>query len=113
AQREGLGRLFVATFSDPRTAAALATEYSGVSLRYKDLEEVGVDDFLSTYYHWDLFGKNPLDLLNDIITNLKSENTSLRFGITLYSDEFTSPYIDATHSQHAEYTGRRIDAETR
>jgi hypothetical protein len=113
AQREGLGRLFVATFSDPRTAAALATEYSEVSLRYRDLEEVGVDDFLSTYYHWDLYGKNPLGLLNDIITNLKSRNTSLRFGITLYSDEFTSPYIDATHSQDAEYTGRRIDAATR
>jgi hypothetical protein len=113
AQRQGLVRLFVATFNDPRTAAPLATEYSDVSLRYRDVEEVGVDDFLSTYYHWDLYGKNPLGLLNDIITNLKSRNTSLRFGITLYSDEFTTPYIDATHPQHAEYDGRRIDAATR
>src|SRR3989344_2646993 len=67
------------TIYGPRDDAEI---FSQESLSFPELEEVGIDDFVSAWWnkwnHWDE------DLLNEFINDLKSSNPNLKFGITLY-----------------------------
>jgi len=87
---------------DPSTLQDDALEYSQASLDTPQIEEVGIDDFFSSYYSWykDRSIKNPAEFLGKFIDNLKSENPNLKFGITLYEDELDPvayTYINDAH----------------
>ena len=88
-----------ATLAVPLNATSTADnalQFSQLSLNAPFLVEVGIDDFVAQYKA--LFpGPNPSPdpstLLNKIIANLKSANSALKFGATIYEDELTSEYL--------------------
>ena len=77
-----LKKVFIATYTPINETGTLY--FSNESLYFQELEEVGIDDFVSAwYYEW----KWNQTLLNNFINNLKYYNPNLKFGITLYEDQ--------------------------
>lgn len=66
-----------------------AIQYSNLSLEYPKIIEIGIDDFLSWWENPVMGGLNQT-LLNNTISNAKSINPNLKFGITLYEDNLDS-----------------------
>jgi hypothetical protein len=70
-----------------------AVQYSQLSSNTPDLIEVGLDDFVSLYRKLDSNSSNAKSIVQSTIDNLKSINSNLKFGISLYEDELESPFI--------------------
>ena len=54
---------------------------------------MGVDDFISLYRKLSSNSSDPQAVVQSTIDNLKSVNSNLKFGISLYEDELESPFI--------------------
>jgi hypothetical protein len=86
----------VVTLAIPLTTAtpAEAKQYSTLSRTTTSLVEVSIDDFVDQFCV--LPGTallQPWTVVAETILNLKSANPKLAFGITLYEDDLTSPYL--------------------
>jgi len=76
------------------TTAAYSLQYSQLSLQAPYLFEVAIDDFVSQYKA--LFrgsGALPSTVVATVISNLKSANTKLKFGATIYEDDLSGVYL--------------------
>ncbi len=93
--KQNLRQLFVAVVLDTSSSQGYATQYSELSLTHPLLSEVGIDDFVGQYKAlFSLPGVDPAAVLQKTIANLKSKNTRLTFGVTLYETELiSSPYL--------------------
>jgi hypothetical protein len=96
AQLQGVDRIYLAPVAPyALNTPEIAAEYSKLSLSHPVVSELGIDDFVSTYYN--LYksqpGQNSDQVINNVIDSLKSYNPSLKFGITVYEDQLGSPYI--------------------
>jgi hypothetical protein len=69
-------------------------EYSALSRQVSNLQEIGLDDFVSQYYKLYQGGaSSPSSLLNQFIDGIKSVNPNLRFGATIYEDDIGGEYL--------------------
>lgn len=90
----------------PTDAPSEALEYSLQSTLETRLVEVDIDDFVATMREWNRQTSSDANaLLGDVIGNLKSRNTALKFGITLYEDDLGSNIVTALN----ETTRARVD----
>lgn len=86
-------KVFISTLLKAPTAAAYGVEYGQASRSDKSLLEVGLDDFVGQYERLYLNGtQDPASTLNALIDGVKS-NPNLGFGLTIYEDDLTSPYL--------------------
>jgi hypothetical protein len=95
AMREhGLSRIFLSMPIDAKQTPRDAREYGRLSRSNPQIIEAGFDDFIGRYKRLFLgLGIDPPSWLRSVLHDLKSENPSLAFGITLYEDELESPYL--------------------
>lgn len=70
-----------------------AVQYSQLSSSAPDLVEVGFDDFVAAYRKLESSSSNAKSVIQSTIDNLKSINSNLKFGISLYEDELESPFV--------------------
>jgi len=68
--------------------------YSQLSLKVKELEEIGIDDFVYKFRQFSKQLSNPAMAVNEIIDNTKKLNPNLKFGITLYVEQLDSSELD-------------------
>jgi hypothetical protein len=88
------GKLFLSMVLNSEDPEKYAQEYSTLSQQSPFLEEVGVDDFVGEYARmFRSASGNPVATLGNVINNVKSQNKTLHFGITLYDNEIDSPYV--------------------
>lgn len=91
---QGLSRIFLSMPVDAQQTPLDALVYSRLSVSRPFLVEAGFDDFVGRYKRLFLHpGIDPPSWLRQVISNVKSQNPHLAFGITLYEDELSSPYI--------------------
>lgn len=95
AQSQGVSMVYIAFELSSTTAPTYARQFSVLSRSNPVLHAIGVDDFVSTYYH---LQKNsatahPADLVKEVIDGAKSTNPNLNFGVTVYEDDLDSPFI--------------------
>ena len=106
---DGIKQIFLAIAFDPATAADYARQYSELSRNASWLREVGIDDFVGQYQKATatvgLAIAEPQ--LEHFVTNLKSGNLDLKFGITIYEDELNSPFLHG--SQFPQRLRDRVD----
>ncbi len=95
AQSQGVSMVYIAFELRSTTAQNYARQFSVLSQSNPFLHAIGVDDFVSTYYHLqkDSLTAHPADLLKDAIEGAKSTNPNLNFGVTVYEDDLGSPFI--------------------
>jgi hypothetical protein len=70
-----------------------AVQYSQLSSSAPELVEVGVDDFVALYRKLDSSSSDAISVVQGTISNLKSINPNLKFGISPYEDELESPFV--------------------
>jgi len=73
---------------------AEARQYSESSLQSPFLQEIGLDDFVARYNR--ASGTSPTDALSwlgGMVENVKSKNANLKFGITVYESDLSSPAL--------------------
>lgn len=107
-KQEGLTRIFLSMPVDAERTPGDALEYSRLSASRPFIAEVGFDDFIGRYGK--LFSRSGIDppsWLWRVIRNVKANNPSLAFGITLYEDELDSPYLQAP--QLPSYISQSVD----
>src|SRR5215467_8284184 len=87
AIKEGVSRVYISMPLSVSTATSYAVQYSSLSLAYPKIYEVGFDDFVGTIENLQIAGKlsNPGSFIDSVITDLKSKNPNLKFGITTYA----------------------------
>ena len=86
-------KVFLSTLLKPDTATQYGVEYGQTSKGDHALVEVGLDDFVGQYERLYLNGtQDPASTLNSMIDGVKS-NPNLGFGLTIYEDDLTSPYL--------------------
>jgi hypothetical protein len=74
--------------NDPDKAPSYALHYSEASLKEPRIYEVALDDFADAFQVWcKTPSLNCSQLLSRIIDNVKSENSKLKFGITVYEND--------------------------
>jgi hypothetical protein len=84
---------FLSVLLKPETVA-YGAEYSALSRQMPNLQEIGLDDFVSQYYKLYKSGvTSPSSLLNQFIDGVKSVNPNLRFGATIYEDDIGGEYL--------------------
>jgi hypothetical protein len=95
ATAQGVAAITVNIFLDEPLLAADALEYGRLSRAYPVLREIAVDDFVGQYGRLvrNPSVSNPADLLASVVTNVKAASSNLKFGITLYEDEISSPLL--------------------
>jgi hypothetical protein len=95
AKSQHVNRYYVTMQLDPKTATMYAARFAVLSRTHPTLYEIDIDDFVNQYTHLaDNFSvDNPYDLVDSVITAVKSGSANLRFGITLYEDELTSSLL--------------------
>ena len=96
-------------YIDPTASTLLsnATLFSQATRGVTQIPEIDIDDFLTSWESWADTMSNAPQFLNQFITNLKSSNPSLKFGVTLYEDELDSPYL--SNAQMPAATRARFD----
>lgn len=86
-------KVFLSMLMKAPTATAYGVEYGQASRGDKSLVAVGLDDFVGQYERLYLNGtQDPASVLNSLIDGIKS-NPNLGFGLTIYEDDLTSPYL--------------------
>jgi hypothetical protein len=73
---------------------AYGAEYSALSRQESNLQEIGLDDFVSQY--WKLYNggvSDPPSVLNQFIDGIKSVNPKLHFGATIYENDIGGEYL--------------------
>jgi hypothetical protein len=84
---------FLSILLKPDTVA-YGAEYSALSRQAPNLQEIGLDDFVSQY--WKLYKggvSDPPTALNQFIDGVKGVNPNLRFGATIYEDDIGGEYL--------------------
>jgi hypothetical protein len=84
---------FLSVLLKPDTVA-YGAEYSALSRQQSNLQEIGLDDFVSQY--WKLYNggvSDPPSVLNQFIDGIKSVNPKLRFGATIYENDIGGEYL--------------------
>ncbi len=88
---QGASKVFLAIRLDMTRTLSEARQYSRLSLSHPFLYEVGFDDFVSQCRKQKLATQALSLLLREVARELKAENSKLRLGITLYTDQLDSP----------------------
>jgi hypothetical protein len=98
ALKEGVSRVYVSMPLDVSTATSYAAQYSSLSLAYPKVVEVGFDDFVGGIENLQIAGKisDPGSFVSAVITDIKSKNPNLQFGITTYADSLTHGLITSS-----------------
>lgn len=100
AEKQQVGRVTLAVTSDLDRLSQQAALYSQLSLQESRLAGIGVDDFYSALKRWLL--QHPLDAMTtfgNAIRDLRSRNSRLQFGITLYEDELDAMLLKAVPNE--------------
>jgi hypothetical protein len=94
AREQHVKRVFLAILLTP-SSVSYAQQYSALSEVYPVLFSVGFDDFIRQV---DKLHRPPAEaasLLGQFIDGLKSRNSGLHFGVTVYENELTSPELSS------------------
>ncbi|MGH9747824.1 MAG: hypothetical protein ACRD59_17145 [Candidatus Acidiferrales bacterium] len=69
-------------------SVAYGSEYAKLSQSNRSVAEIGIDDFAGQYAKlWKSGASDPAALLNSMIDGVKSGESKLKFGATIYEDE--------------------------
>lgn len=94
ASQAHVDKVFLATLL---TASSIgyAQQYSALSVPNPVLYSVGFDDFVRQVGNLHTSSSNASSMVSQFIGNLKSANSRLHFGVTIYEDELSSPELTA------------------
>jgi len=112
ALQEGVSRVYVSMPLSLSTATSYAVQYSSLSLAYPKIVEVGFDDFVGGLENLEIAGSlsDPGSFVSSVITDIKSKNPKLKFGITTYEDSLTHGIIASSTWLYHGLTFKSIPA---
>ena len=112
ALQEGVSRVYVSMPLSLSTATSYAVQYSSLSLAYPKIVEVGFDDFVGGLENLEIAGSlsDPGSFVSSVITDIKSKNPNLKFGITTYEDDLTHGIITSSTWLYHGLTFKSIPA---
>jgi hypothetical protein len=94
ASQQHVDKVFLAILLKP-SSISYAQQYSALSAANPVLYSVGFDDFVNQIDKLHTSPANAAAMIEQFIKNLKSANSSLRFGVTVYENELSSPELTA------------------
>lgn len=94
ANQEHARKVFLATLLTP-SSINYAQQYSALSAANPVLFSVGFDDFVSQIDRLHTSPASAASMVGQFVNNLKSANSNLHFGVTVYEDELSSPELTA------------------
>lgn len=97
AGAQSVSSIFLAILLNPANIAVNSATLGSLAPSHPNLVEVGFDDFVSQCEKTHLDPSELSSLLQTIASNLKSRNTKLQFGATIYQDELISGELDNLH----------------
>jgi len=95
ASSQDVSRIHLSIQMNPNTSAAYAAQFSQWSLTNPILFSVGFDDLVNRMEHLQTdFGVAvPGTVITDTLNATKSANPNLKFAVTLYEDQLSSPLL--------------------
>jgi hypothetical protein len=96
ASQQHVDKVFLAVLLKPSTIP-YAQQYSALSTANPVLYSVGLDDFVNQIDRLHTSPASAASMIGHFVNNLKSVNSSLHFGVTVYENELSSPELTATH----------------
>jgi hypothetical protein len=95
ASSQDVSRIYLSIQMNPNTSATYAAQFSQWSLTNPILFSMGFDDFVNRMEHLQTdFGVAvPGTVITDTLNATKSTNPNLKFHITMYEDQLSSPLL--------------------
>ncbi len=95
ASQQHVDKVFLSVALMP-LSPSYAQQYSALSAANPVLYSVGFDDFVNQIDRLRISPSQSASLVRQFINNLKSANSNLHFGVTIYENELARPEITAT-----------------
>lgn len=95
ASSQDVSRIYLSIQMNPNTSAPYAAQFSQWSLTHPILYSVGFDDFVNRMEHLqsDFGVAVPGTVITDTLNAIKSGNPNLKFAVTMYEDQLSSPLL--------------------
>ncbi len=107
AASQHVSSVFLAIVLNPANVATNAATYGNLVLSHPNLTEVGFDDFVSQCERSHLGPRELSNLLETVVSNLKSRSPRVQFGATIYQDQLITGELDRL--QLSDAVRRSID----